>query len=288
MARAARSVLLSIEELEGVVFMDTKPHEHDVRSSDGTRIGVTTVGSGPPLVFVHGAWNWAEHWLGVAEELADAHTCSVMDRRGRANSGDADDYSFEYEIDDIAAVLDAAGPAASLLGHSSGAIYALETARRVSVDGLVLYEPPLRWAERGDPSLLVDRIRKLVDENRLEEAAELFFREEGRVPEEGVAALKTMPDWDAMVSLAPICVREWDAILDARLSVDRYRDLAAPTLLLAGSENLDHPSMATQALSATLPDARTVVLDGHAHAAHRIDPVLVADEVRAFLGATAA
>ena len=268
--------------------MDTNPHEHTVRSADGTQIGVTTVGSGPPLVLVHGAWNWAEHWLGVADELADAHTCSVMDRRGRANSGDGDDYSFECEIEDIAAVLEATGTSASLLGHSSGAIYALETARRVSVDGLVLYEPPLRWAERGDPNQLVGRIRELVDENRLDEAAELFFREEGRLPEEGVAALKKMPDWEAMVALAPICVREWDAILDARLGVDRYRGLGTPTLLLAGSENLDHPSMATEALSTTLPDVRTVVLDGHAHAAHRTDPVQVADEVRAFLGATAA
>lgn len=56
------------------------------------------------------AWNWAEHWLGVAEELADAHTCWVMDRRARASSGDGDDYSFDHEIDDIAAVLAAAGP----------------------------------------------------------------------------------------------------------------------------------------------------------------------------------
>lgn len=211
-----------------------------------------------------------------------------MDRRARAKSADGDDYAFEREIDDIAAVIDAAGPHASLLGHSSGAIYALETARRVSLDGLVLYEPPLRWAERGDPRHLVDRIRELVEENRLDEAAGLFFREEGRLSEEGVAALRSTPEWETMVSLAPICVREWDAILDARLSVDMYRDLSTPTLLLAGSENLDHPSMATEPLATTLPDARTVVLDGHGHAAHRIDPTLVADEVRAFLTTTAA
>lgn len=90
--------------------MDTSRDRHEVHSSDGTPIGAVTVGSGPPLVLVHGAWNWAEHWLGVAEELADAHTCWVMDRRARASSGDGDDYSFDHEIDDIAAVLAAAGP----------------------------------------------------------------------------------------------------------------------------------------------------------------------------------
>lgn len=254
-----------------------------VRSSDGTQIGLHTVGSGPPLVIVHGAWNWAEHWLGVAEQLADTHTCVVMDRRGRRNSGDGTDYSFDCEIDDITAVLDDAGTGASLLGHSSGAIYALEASHRRPVERLVLYEPPLRWAERGDPADLVGRIRVLVDEGEFERAAELFFREEGRTPEEGIAMLKALPEWEPMVALAPICVREWEAILDANLRVDQYRALSTPTLLLAGSENLDHPSMATERLSTSLRDVRTTVLDGHGHVAHRMDPALVANEVRSFL-----
>lgn len=235
---------------------------------------------------VHGAWNWAEHWLGVADELADAYSCWVLDRRGRGSSGDGEDYSFESEIEDIIAVLAAAGPGACLLGHSSGAIYALETARRNRVERLVVYEPPLRWAERGDPANLVDRIRSLIDDGERRQAAELFFREEGRLDDDGLAFLKTLPEWKPMVALAPICVREWDAIVGADLSVDRYRELSTPTLVLAGSENLDHPSMATEALGAGLPDARVAVLDGHGHMANRVDPALVAHEVRAFLDAS--
>lgn len=227
--------------------------------------------------------NWAEHWLGVAEALADSHTCSVMDRRGRGSSGDRDGYAFDREIEDIAAVLEAAGPDASLMGHSSGAIYALETARRVQVERLIIYEPPLRWAERGDPAGMVDRVRALVEEGQFEDAAELFFREEGREDDEGIAFLKTLPAWQHMVELAPICVREWDEIIRAQLSVDRYRKLSTPTLLLAGSENLDHPSMATKALSTALPNVRTEVFDGHAHTAHSANPALVADTVRTFL-----
>lgn len=267
--------------------MSTAPRERTVGSSDGTQIGVVTVGSGRPLVLVHGAWNWGEHWQGVAEALAESHSCWVMDRRARGSSGDGDDYSFDREIEDIAAVLEVAGPDACLLGHSSGAIYALEAARRTQVERLVLYEPPLRWAERGDPANLVDRIRRLLDDDEPEEAAELFFREEGRLDDEGLAFLTSLPEWEPMVALAPICVREWDAILDARLSVDQYGELSTPTLLLAGSENLDHPSMATESLAATLPDVRSVVLDGHGHMAHRTDPALVAREVRAFLADSA-
>lgn len=258
-----------------------------VHSSDGTQLGVHTVGSGSPLVLVHGAWNWAEHWLGVAEELAESHACWVMDRRARGNSDDDADYSFDREIEDITAVLEAAGPGVSLLGHSSGAIYALEAARRTPVDRLVVYEPPLRWAERGDPANLVERIRALVDADQLEEAAELFFREEGRLDDDAIASLKTLPEWEPMVALAPVCVREWDAIFEAHLSVEQYRQLPTPTLVLAGSENLDHPSFPTDALAATLPDVRVAVLEGQGHMANRTDPALVADKVHAFLTDTA-
>lgn len=63
--------------------------------------------------------------------------------------------------------------------------------------------------------------------------------------------LRSQPAWGPMVDLAPICVREWEAIVAAGLTVDRYRALTVPTLLLAGSENLDHPSMATKQLGAS-------------------------------------
>lgn len=263
--------------------MGTDLEKQTVVSPDGTEIGTVRLGSGEPLVLVHGAWNWREHWQPVAEELEDTNACWVMDRRARGDSSDGDDYSLDREVEDVVAVLETAGDGASLLGHSSGAIYALEAARRSPVAGLVVYEPPLRWAERGDPDGIVDRIRALLDDGRAERAAELFFAEEGRLDDDGLAMLKTLPEWERMVELAPICVREWDAILGAKLTVDRYGDLSAPTLLLAGSENLHHPSMATGRLADTLPDARTAVLDGHGHMAHRADPALVADEVRTFL-----
>lgn len=234
-------------------------------------------------MLVHGAWNWADHWLGVAEHLAEAFTCSVLDRRGRRSSGDGTSYSFKREIEDIAAVLEAVGPGASLLGHSSGAIYSLEAARQVPVERLVLYEPPLIWAERGDPTGLVGRVRDLVDQGKPEDAASLFFAEEGRLDEEGLGLLRSQSAWEPMVDLAAICVREWEAILAAGLTVDRYRPVTVPTLLLAGSENLDHPSMATKQLGAALPDVRTVVLKGFRHDAHLLNPALVASEVRAFL-----
>src|SRR5690606_30206164 len=97
---------------------------------DGTRIGYLRLGEGPGLVFSHGSLTTGDDWLPVASRLADRFTCYVMSRRGRGRSAAGPAHSLERECEDIAAVLAEAGPGAYLLGHSYGAICALETALR--------------------------------------------------------------------------------------------------------------------------------------------------------------
>ena len=55
-------------------------------------------------------------------------TVLAIDRRGRGQSGDADDYAIEREYEDVAAVVESAGDEVNVLGHSYGGICALESA----------------------------------------------------------------------------------------------------------------------------------------------------------------
>lgn len=103
------------------------------------------------------------------------------------------------------------------------------------------------------------------------------------MPEEELSLLKKTPLWEHMVALAPQSLREWEELAKVRLTVDRYRNLAVPVLLLTGSDTRDHPSFATDALQGILPNARTAVLDGHGHGAHLSAPDLVAREVTSVL-----
>lgn len=256
-----------------------------VRSADGTSIGYARIGDGPyPVVIVHGVLDTADSWLGVAQALSEQCSCYVMDRRGRGTSGDGDSYSFESEIEDIEAVLREAGPNAFLLGHSSGAIYTLEAARRAPLAGLILYEPPLHY-EGFDA--VVDEIRSLVSQGRLDDAAAVFFAGEGDLTESEMAALQQAPFWPTVAQLAPSLVREWDAIFNFDPTVDRYQDLSMPTLLLAGSDNLDNPTFATTDFADRLADVRMAILEGQGHTANESVPELVADRVAEFLRETA-
>ena len=101
-----------------------------VRSKDGTTIAYERTGSGPPLILVDGALCYRDAGPArkVAAALADRFTVITYDRRGRGESGDTQPY-VEREVEDIQALIGAAGGRASLCGFSSGAVLAMEAAR---------------------------------------------------------------------------------------------------------------------------------------------------------------
>src|SRR5450755_4067529 len=128
-----------------------------VRSPDGTTISYRTVGAGPGLLVLGGAWRTGQDYRRLAHALAPAFTVHVIDRRGRGGSGpQGADYSIERELEDLFAVQAGTG-ATAVFGHSYGGLVALEAARRSTVFAdVVVYEPgvsiagsiPLGWLAR--------------------------------------------------------------------------------------------------------------------------------------------
>ena len=113
-----------------------------VTSKDGTPIAYWRSGEGPPLVLVHGTTADHSRWTPVLPAFEQRFTVCAVDRRDRGGSGDSEDYSIEREFEDVAAVVDSIGEPVDLLGHSYGAVCALEAALLTrNVHKLVLYEP---------------------------------------------------------------------------------------------------------------------------------------------------
>lgn len=71
----------------------------DVRSADGTPIGVWVDGEGPALVVVHGSIADHTTFASLVAALRDDVTTYALDRRGFAASGNGP-FSLEVEIDD--------------------------------------------------------------------------------------------------------------------------------------------------------------------------------------------
>jgi len=96
-----------------------------VTSRDGTPIAYWRSGTGPPIVLVHGTTSAHWSWRFVAPLLANDFAVCALDRRGRGESGDTEDYALEREFEDVAAVVASLGEPAGLFGHSYGATVAL-------------------------------------------------------------------------------------------------------------------------------------------------------------------
>lgn len=256
---------------------------HTIESADGTSIGYRKLGSGSPIVLVHGSISTGEQWLAVAELLADRHTVFVMDRRDRGLSGDAGGYSLSTESDDIKAVLGVAGDGSALLGHSYGAICALEAVRTgASVSSLVLYEPPLpvdaptAGAALGDYAAAVDAGD---GDKAMRIAAQHFLR----ISPEETEGLAASPLWAGMVELSPTWTRELTEIDKTDGLIEQYGKIDVPTLLLVGEASPAHLVGASRHLRQRLANVTEKVFPGQNHFAHVMDPASVAETITAFL-----
>ncbi|MGA2831187.1 MAG: alpha/beta fold hydrolase, partial [Streptosporangiaceae bacterium] len=101
-----------------------------VTSADGTPIAYEEQGRGPALILVDGALCARGAKEGLAAALEPDFTVFRYDRRGRGDSGDTQPYAVGREVEDLAAVIAAAGGTAFLYGHSSGCALVLDTVLR--------------------------------------------------------------------------------------------------------------------------------------------------------------
>jgi pimeloyl-ACP methyl ester carboxylesterase len=254
-------------------------------SVDGTEIAYESSGSGPALVLVDGALCHRAFGpaRGLAEQLADSFTVYAYDRRGRGESGaGASPYAVEREVDDLAAVIDAAGGSAHVFGASSGGALALEAGRSgLPVRRLAVYEVPFivdGTRPANDPQL-PRRMESLVEEGRRGEAVRTFLRTVG-APAAVVALMRLHPAWKRMTAVAHTLPCDLSLVVDheqGRPLPDGYYDkVAAETLVLAGGKSPEYMRNAQGAIADAVPEGRLETLPGQTHMikAKVIAPVL--------------
>jgi pimeloyl-ACP methyl ester carboxylesterase len=93
-------------------------------SRDGTLIAYDRSGRGPAVVVIDGTFGSRTFGPNVKlpAKLSAHHTVFHYDRRGRGGSGDTRPYAVAREVEDLEAVIDAAGGRACVYGISSGAV----------------------------------------------------------------------------------------------------------------------------------------------------------------------
>ncbi|SDP63873.1 Pimeloyl-ACP methyl ester carboxylesterase [Arthrobacter sp. ok909] len=235
------------------------------RSQDETKIAYERSGDGPALIIIGGALN-NRYSAGPLVPLLSAHfTVYTYDRRGRGDSTDTSPYSPDREVEDLEALINAAGGRAYAYGHSSGAILALEAAAAgAPITKLVAYEPPyLTQSPDAEPwTVFRDRVQAALDVGDRAAAVEMFIRHTGAGFDERI---KDQPWWPGLIGVAHTLPYDLTVTGDGIVPADRLAKVSAPTLAIYGGASLPWARASIEGVAAAIPNATQERLEGQDH-----------------------
>jgi pimeloyl-ACP methyl ester carboxylesterase len=254
-----------------------------VRSKDGTYIAFDRSGQGPALLLVSGAFIDRAHAFNVelSRALAARFTIINYDRRGRGNSGNTKPYAVEREIEDLEALIGAAGGSACVLGVSSGAVLALKAvAQGLTVEKLALFEPPFMLAEADRPPADHEQqLNRLIASGQRVEATKYFMTRVMGMPAIVPLLMRLTPYWYRSVALAHTLPYESAIMGDFSFPQELVETIRIPTLVLGGSKSPRPLQDAVWAVANAIPNAQGKLLTGQAH---NIAVKVLAPELEAF------
>lgn len=245
-------------------------------SADGTPIAYQQQGDGPLVVIVNGALSTAADAAPLADALVDVGFRAVtFDRRARGASGDVPGSTPERESEDLAAVIDAAGGEAIVLGHSSGAVLALFAASRgASIRSLFLSEPPLRFGVDEPADDLADRLQSFVDGARPVDAIVTFQKEGVGIPDDMIEGMRESGLLDELRPLAQSTVYDTTLVRQVSTPTAEMLGVSQPVTVLRGEQTFPLLITASDRLADEIDQAELVIVPESVM--HRPDPAATA------------
>jgi len=280
-------------ERDGAIW----PHREASRfvPAGGARWHIQQMGSGPPLLLLHGTGASVHSWRGLMPILARSHTVIAPDlpRHAFTTGHDAYAMSLPAMAREVARLLEALDtPPAAIIGHSAGAAIALQLALDHGYQGPIV---GLSAALRPFPGALAHifpAIAKTLFVNPLVPriftgsidlvgGAEKFLwrSTHSRIDREGLACYARLLKHPGHAGGALAMMANWD-LPALRARMDAVRN---PVLLLHGRNDPAIPLDWARDAARWLPDARLDVLPGLGHLAHEEAPEAAANRIAAFL-----
>jgi len=225
-------------------------------------------------------------WQGQVDALADEFCVVAWDAPGCGQSEDPpESFRLSEFADSLAGVVAALElEPAHVLGHSFGAVLALELARRhpAAVATLILVGGYAGWAGSLPAAEVERRLAFALDAaDRLPggfEPASMRGLFSAKMPSHAAAALTTI-----MSEARPVATRAMALALAEADLREALPSISAPTLLLWGDADERSPMTVAEDLHGRIPSSSLVGLPGLGHECFLEDPDRFNTEVRRFL-----
>jgi pimeloyl-ACP methyl ester carboxylesterase len=243
---------------------------------NGTSLYYEEQGTGPSVIFVHGAWVDHETWAAVVGPLASQFRAVTYDRRGHSRSERSSEQgSAEQRAADLVELIERLDLAPVFaVGNSSGALIALRVAaaRPDLLRGLSIHEPP-GWPLLADEPQLrpmleglgerISAVRTLLEDGKDAEAAEQFAETVALGP--GMWK-QLSPDRQATwVENAPTYLDDLRDPDGLNVDLDALSSYAQPTLLTQGDQSPPLFALVLDRLQTVLPHAQRHTYVGAGH-----------------------
>lgn len=258
-----------------------------IQSADSIEIVYERHGDGQPLILLHGGMAPREYWNPIIPHF-ETYTTVVPQRPGFGTCLDdptetSVDEVLERETEYVRTLVDDVNGVPVLFGHSYGALTGIEAATDAEVEAVIAYEPAVLPDEFREEADLADRMAALIEAGERREAVKRYI--EQVLHPEGIDNLDA---WLAKWPLWPECVDLADEVVRMNRAVERYRfpnhfSVAAPVLVLTGTNGPDFLRESAYAVHEALPHSRFVEFDGLSHGGPSEAPALISSEVESFL-----
>ena len=270
----------------------------------GASLYLEVIGSGPPLLLMHGGPGGDHTTMAPFRGLADAFTLVFYDHRGngRSECDDITSMTWDNLTADAEAIREHLGfEHWAVLGHSFGGMVAMEYALRYpeALDHLVLVDTggDIRWvqdrapeelARRGYGSGTVELARRFYRGRIKPREMSLAFMRFGRAFYHHMSRLGMLREMLAarhMQARPEALIEGFGTLLPGWSIVDRLGAITTPTLVVAGRSDFQYPPEHQRELAAAIPGAELRLIDEAGHNAPHERPYEVLAAVRTFLSA---
>lgn len=255
------------------------------------KLHVDCVGTGPPLVLLHG---WALHgglFTPLLPALSRRHRVHAVDLPGHGRSDPLRPWTLQAAVEALQRTFIEIGEPLAVLGWSLGGMIALrwaldapgEIAKLVLVAATPKFVADATWPH----AMSADTLKRFADELRVAYRLTLqrFLSLQVQGSESGRATLATLRH-ELFARGEPDAAVLSEA-LAAFAGIDLRRDVArvaSRTLVIAGERDTLVPPAASEWVASALPAARFVRMTGAAHAPFLSHPEAFLEALGPFLG----
>ncbi|WP_306203738.1 alpha/beta fold hydrolase [Actinoplanes sp. RD1] len=254
-----------------------------VTAIDGSVAEAVDEGLGFPLLVIHGGMGDPSAWQRVTDRLRHRFRTVRLHRR-QYRLDLPRPVTMAEEVEHVSAVAGELGRPPVLIGHSSGAVLALETlaADPRGYAGAVLYEPPVVIGPPLGGAAQV-AARAALERGKPGQAMTIFARDIVKAPALQAAAMGWILGRSRFRDRVVRQLDDNDAIdaLGVRLPI--YAKLDLPILLIGGDRSPAHLGARLDALERALPRTTRLVLHGQGHNAELRAPGRLAAAIERFV-----